>query len=78
MVQQRHSGEVHPGARPRATPPGGSADCPGLPPLTWKGEASSPRAWIGMAGHPGGGRRCGAHRGHWASPSVRSAENLSR
>ena len=39
---------------------------------------SLPRAWADMARHPVGGVRCGAHRGRWTSPPVRSVENLSR
>ena len=39
---------------------------------------SRPRAWAGMARHPVGGGRCGAHRRRGPVSSVRSAEYLSR
>ena len=42
------------------------------------GKAPRSRPWEGMARHPVGGGRWGAHRGNGASPPVRSAENLSR
>ena len=43
-------------------------------------EGSSSSAWasVAMARHPVGGGGCGAHRGHGASPPVRSAENVFR
>ena len=57
---------------------GGSADCPGLPRPDMEECSTSPRPWASLARHPVGGVRCGAHRGRWTSPPVRSVENLSR
>ena len=62
-----------PGARPPVAVPT-VLDCR----AHWEGRSSSHRAWAGMARHPVGGGRSGAHRGHGASPAVRSAENLTR
>ncbi len=43
-----------------------------------EGSSSSSWASVAMARHPVGGGGCGAHRGHGASPPVRSAENVFR
>ena len=64
---------------PQVTAGGQKTGCANRNLHVWTtGKAPRSRPWEGMARHPVGGGRWGAHRGNGASPLVRSAENLSR